>query len=76
MEASKRSRLITTVGSTGSFQGFISTIAQNVTIQGPFCYDQNGVANGLTMAVVAGQHVPIQCTRIIPGSGNVIGLLP
>jgi len=78
MEASKRSKLITTSGSNGSFQGFINahSAANIVGISGPFTFTSAGVPGAITMSVASGQYIPIQCTTIVPQTGNVIGLLP
>jgi hypothetical protein len=78
MEASKRSRLITTSGAVGSFQGFVNahSATQVVGISGPFVYTSAGVQGGITMSVQIGQHIPIVCTAIVPQGGNVIGLIP
>jgi hypothetical protein len=78
MEASKRSKQITTAGAYGSFQGFVNahTAAQVVGISGPFAFNSSGANTGFTLNVGVGQYVPIQCTYIQPQTGNVIGLLP
>lgn len=80
MEASKKARLITTAGLTlnsGTFQGFVNahTTENTITISGPFVYGSAGTPTGITMRLAVGQHVPIQCTSIVPQTGNIIGLL-
>lgn len=80
-EAYKKARLITTSGFT-SESGFVGiqnihSAAQNVTISGPFIYNSSGVRGasiGISMA--AGQIVPLNCSRIVPTTGNVLGFLP
>ena len=79
MEASKRSKQITTAGAYGRFEGFVNahTAAQIVGISGGFCINSSGSnLAGYTLNVGIGQYVPIKCEYIQPQTGNVIGLLP
>ena len=78
METSKRSRLITTAGANGNFDGFINAHSANnvVGISGPFTYTSSGAPGAITMTVQPGQFVPIKCSTIVPVTGNVIGLIP
>ena len=78
-ESYKKAKLITTAGATSGFVGIqnVHTAAQNVTISGPFIYNQLGVRGGdIGISMAVGQIIPVNCSSIRPTSGNVLGFLP
>lgn len=81
-EAYKKAKLITTAAGFTSASGFVGiqnvhNAAQNVTISGPFIYNQLGVRGGdIGISMAVGQIVPLNCSSITPSSGNVLGFLP
>jgi hypothetical protein len=81
-EAYKKAKLITTAAGFTSASGFVGiqnvhNAVQNVTISGPFIYNQLGVRGGdIGISMAVGQIIPVNCNNIRPTSGNVLGFLP
>lgn len=80
-EAYKKTKLINTNGSSGTYIGFFTGVAQTVQISGPFVYGITGgpgVSGSLALIDIvcaANALVPVNCTFIKPGTGNCIGFM-
>ena len=81
----RSARQIGTAGLTltsGTFNGFIATTSQTITVAGTKITNGAGVQTSTNVAAgitflnpVVGQYVPIRCTHIKPSAGYVIGVL-